>query len=498
MRILLINPPVFDPGRFRRTLEEKPIETYTMPIGLGYLAAILLREGFEVQAVDAYNMSWQAIERMIKDFAPHVVGISVLTDQRASVYRLIALVKEMQPEIKVVLGGAHATIMHDQLLRHFPVDAVVLGEGERTMLELVRAWEAGEDLQSVKGIAMRNNGRVVKTEPRLLIQDLDTIPFPAYQFFDLDMYAGWELHQKVAGALGYRDIDRHRSAALVTSRGCPWNCSFCSVALTWGRKWRARSACNIVDEIEWLVKQYDCRIIDIVDDIFSVDQQRVMEVADEILDRKLDIMWGFETGVRYVSEAMLQKVAKAGCRFIIYGVESASSDVMKHVSKKTGMEHIIRAFELTRQVGIATGAFIMVGNPGETEMSIDKTIRMLKIIRPDVIVNQILMVFPGTRQYAQAVEDGFIDDRYWLTELPAPYYDKHHTLRKMIRWHRKIAYYPQSRLEIAARTIRDGIELYCGLNISRRGVQRVPNVPKKSLWHDYPIDALMQQKLTNL
>ena len=498
MRILLINPPVFDFGRFRRALEEKPIETYTMPIGLGYMAAILLREGFEVRAVDAYQMSWQATERIIKDFAPNVVGISTLTDQRASVYRLIKLVKEMQPEIKVVLGGAHATIMHDQLLRHFPVDAVVLGEGERTMLELVRAWKAGENLQSVKGIALRSNGRVVKTEPQPLIQDLDAIPFPAYQFFDLDMYAGWELHQKVAGALGYRDFDRYRTAALVTSRGCPWNCSFCSVSSTWGRKWRARSARNIVDEIELLVKQYGCRIIDFVDDIFSLDQQRVMDMADDILDRKLDILWGFETGVRHVSETLLQKVAKAGCRFIIYGVESASRDVMKHVSKKTDMEQIIRAFELTRQVGIATGAFLMVGNPGETEASIDETIRILKIIRPDVIVNQILMVFPGTRQYVQAVEEGFIDDRYWLTELPAPYYEKHHTLRKMIRWHRKIAYYPRPRLEIAPRTIRDRIELYCGLNISRQGVRRVPNVPKKSLWRDYPMDALMQQKLTNL
>lgn len=306
MRTLLVNPPVFDHGKYRRILEEKPIETYTMPIGIGYIASVLEKAGYEVKAVDAYQMSWDNFGKILKDYAPDIVGISCLTDQRASIYRLMSMVKSLNKEIRIVLGGTHATLMHEQLLNHFPVDAVVLGEGENPFLHLVRAWEAGEDIENVKGIAFQRDGNVVKTKNQELIKDLDTIPFPAYHFFDLDMYAGWELHTKVASVLGYQHYASYKSAAIITSRGCPWNCSFCSVSAMSGQKWRDRTAINVVDEIEMLVNKYNCKIIDFVDDIFSVDQKRVIAISEEILRRKLDILWGFETGVRYVSEETLR------------------------------------------------------------------------------------------------------------------------------------------------------------------------------------------------
>ena len=495
MRTLLVNPPVFDHGKYRRILEEKPIETYTMPIGIGYIASVLEKAGYEVKAVDAYQMSWGNLGKILKDYAPDIVGISCLTDQRASIYRVIRMVKSLNKEIRIVLGGTHATLMHEQMLNHFPVDAVVLGEGENPFLHLVRTWEAGEDIEGVKGIAFRRDGNVVKTKNQELIKDLDTIPFPAYHFFDLDMYAGWELHTKVASVLGYQHYASYKSAAIITSRGCPWNCSFCSVSAMSGQKWRDRTAINVVDEIEMLVNKYNCKIIDFVDDIFSVDQKRVIAISEEIIRRKLDILWGFETGVRYVSEEMLRKAAEAGCKFIMYGVESASKEVMKNVSKKTDVEKIIKAFELTKKAGIATGAFIMVGNPGENDRSINETMKILRVIKPDVIVNQILMIFPGTEQYAKAKREGFIDDRYWLSDLPAPYYEQHHSLQKLVRLHRKIFYYTMNRFSVFARTVRDKIEIHYGIKFTKRGIKMVPKIPPKSLWRTHPVDKIQEIRI---
>lgn len=485
MRTFLINPPVFNPGEYRRVLEEKPIDTYTMPIGIGYIAAVLEKEGYEVKALDAYRMLWEDVEKILKDYSPDVVGISCLTDQRESVYKLIKMVKEFNNGTKIVLGGSHATLMSEQLLNHFPVDVVVLGEGEYTFLHLIKAWEAKEDIEEVKGIAFYKNGKVIKTKDSAVIMDLDSVPFPSYHFFDLDMYSGWELHTRVSKALGYH-VDDYRSAAIVTSRGCPWSCSFCSVTKVAGKKWRSRSAKNIVDEIEMLVSKYNCKIIDFVDDIFSIDQKRVIEMSEELIRRKIDILWGFETGVKNVSENMLNKAAEAGCRFIIFGVESASKEVMKSVSRKSDIEFIIKAFELTKKAGIATGAFVMVGNPGENDKTINETIKLLRIIKPDVIVNQILMVFPGTEQYIKAKQEGFINDEYWLSGLPAPYYDHYHSLQKLVRLHRKVTYYNMNRVSVFARTLRDAIEIYFGVSFTRKGIKKVPTIPAKSLWRYKP------------
>lgn len=490
MRIMLINPPVFKPGKYRRILEEKPIETYTMPLGLGYIAAVLENEGYDVKAVDAYNMPWQELQESLTNHSPDIVGISCLTDQRVSVYRLIKMVKSLNKGIKIVLGGFHATIMYEQMLNNFPVDAIVLGEGEYTFLQLVQTWEKSGRLQDVKGIVFLDDGKLVRTEDRELIRDLDAIPFPAYHFFDLDMYAGWELHKRVATALEYGDYYKHRNAAIITSRGCPWNCSFCTVSSIWGRKWRARSAKNIVDEVELLVKKYNCKIIDFVDDIFSLDQKRVIDISEEIIRRKLDILWGFETGVRYVSEEMLNIAAKAGCKFIVFGVESASKKVMKNISGKTDMETTIKAFELTKKAGIATGAFIMVGNPGEDEESINETIKTLRVIKPDVIINQVLMVFPGTELYNRAKNEGFINDGYWLSDLSAPYYEQQNSLQKLVRLQKKLTYYSMNGFSVWARTLRDAIEIYFGIKLTRKGIKKVPKIPQKSLWRYLPANEI--------
>ena len=167
MKTMLINPPVHNPGKYRRILQETAVDHYTLPFGIGYIAAVLEKERYEVRALDAYQMSWEELQKSLRDYSPDIFGISCLTDQRASVYKAVRMVKEFNKNIKIVLGGTHATLMYEQVLNYFPVDVVVLGEGENTFLQLVKTWEGGGDLGDVKGIAFLNNRKCrISQEPR--------------------------------------------------------------------------------------------------------------------------------------------------------------------------------------------------------------------------------------------------------------------------------------------------------------------------------------------
>ena len=481
MKIQLIQPPQFDFGKNRRFLEEGPIVTYTMPVGLGYLASMLENAGHEVNIVDAYCMKspWQELEEKIKKFSPEVIGITSLSDQRASCYQLIRLIKSIGSRIKVVLGGHHPTLMFEQILQKFPVDAVVLGEGEVTMVELVKAWQENKEIDEINGIAFCKNQKIIKTDPREMISNLDTIPFPAYHLIDISAYKGWHFIDQIFSLLG-RGTRDYQQASLITSRGCPGKCSFCSVRQMWGPKWRKRSPHNVVDEIEMLYKKYNVEFFVFADDIFSVDQKRVMSICEEILQRGIKIDWGFQTAVKFVSSDMLNLAAKAGCKAVIYGVESASETILKKISKNITVDQIINAFELTKNAGMLTGAYLMVGNIGEDRITIRETIKLLKVIKPDIIVPQILMICPGTELFEIAKSQNFINDNYWLSDLPLPYYTYEHDLYTLSRWYRELGYWHVSRLDRLLRILRDVIELKTGIRITKEGIRRVTPIPPAS------------------
>jgi len=467
VKILLINPPPFCHGRYSRFLEKEPIQTYTMPLGLGYIASFLEKHGYNVSIIDAYakNYSYQKLEVLIKDISPDIVGITCLSDQRASWFRLIELIRRIDNSIKIVLGGPHPSLMTEQVLINFKPDAIVLGEGEITMLELVKAWESGEDLSDVKGIAYLDKGRVKRNDERERIKDLDSLPFPARHLVDFDDYNGWSFMNLVSSKLGIKKIPKY--ATILTSRGCNGNCGYCSSPLIWKRQWTARSAQNVVDEIELLKKCFKVEFIIIVDDIFTIDQKRVIAISKEIVKRNLDVMWGFETSVNFVSEEMLRHAKQAGCCCILYGVESGSKAVLSNIYKVINEEKVIKAFNMTKELKIITGAFLMVGNPGEDERSINETIKLLKKIDPDIILPQITMITPCTRIYYIAKEKGFINDDYWLTDLPFPYYTCENDLKTLLRWHRKLFYYNHNKMNIFLRTIRDFVEL----NANKKGIE---------------------------
>lgn len=459
MKILLINPPPYDHGKDRRFLERKPIQTYTMPLGLGYIASVLEKGGHEVRLLDAYarESSENELREFIKNMHPYVVGITCLSDQRASWFRLIKLIRSIDGSIKIVLGGPHPSLMIEQTLRHFRPDAIVIGEGENTFLDLIRTWEVKENIDKVKGIAYLKGEDVVITEPRQRIKDLDSLPFPAYHMVNLKDYSGWDFMEGIYRMFGLDKPPLY--ATISTSRGCVSNCGYCSAPLIWKRRWTSRSAANVVDEMEMLHNKCGIQFVIFTDDIFSVNQDRVIKICGEILKRDLKILWGFETAVNFVSSELLTMAKKAGCRCILYGVESASKIVLSNVNKTIKEEDVLNAFRMTKEAGIVAGAFLMVGNPGESEKSINETIKLLRKIRPDIILPQIAMITPGTKLYEIAKSKGFIGDNYWLTDLPFPYYTCERNLKTLLRWYRKLFYYNHGNFSIFLKTMKDYIEL---------------------------------------
>lgn len=499
MKVHLIQPPQFDFGKNGRFLEKGPIATYTMPLGLGYIASMLEKEGHEVSLVDAYTLKspWDELEKIIKRDRPDVIGITSLSDQRASCYKLINLIKSVDPRIKVVLGGSHPTLMHAQILRNFPVDAIVIGEGEITMVDLLKAWDQNRSLNEVEGIAFSEGNTITRTTPRAMITNLDSIPFPAYHLTDFPVYKGWHFIDQIFNVMGINVAD-YQQAAIVTSRGCPGRCSFCSVHATWGPRWRNRSPQNIADEIELLQKRYNVKVLAVADDIFSFDQKRVMAICEEFLRRNIKIDWGFQTNVKYVSSEMLNLAARAGCKFIIYGVESASETLLKKISKNIRLDQIIKAFELTKGAGMVTGAFLMVGNIGENKATIRETVKLLKILKPDIIVPQILMICPGTELFETAKNQKFINDNYWLSDLPLPFYTYEHDLYTLARWYKELSYWNRGKFGRAARVVRDVIEFKTGIRLSRDGISWSDPAPEATPPYVGKRDYLVDNPLTSL
>jgi anaerobic magnesium-protoporphyrin IX monomethyl ester cyclase len=477
MKVLLINPPPYNHAGNSRFLEKTPIQTYTMPLGLGYIASYLEKHGYEVSILDAYakKLSYEEIEGSIREMRPDIIGITCLSDQRAAWFRLIDVIRKADSTIKIVLGGAHPSLLTEQVLMHFRPDAVVLGEGEETMLELIEAWENKRDLDAVKGIAYMKDGKVIITLPRERIKALDDLPFPAYHLVNQSDYQGWEFLKMLYGMLGMEKQPKYASVS--TSRGCVGDCGYCSSPLIWKRRWTHRSAENIADEMEKLNKEYNVEFIIVTDDIFTINQTRVISLCEELRRRNLNLMWGFETAVQFVSQELLHHAKKAGCCCILFGVESGSNTVLSNISKKINEEDVLKAFRMTKEAGILTGAFLMVGNPGESERSISETIHLLRKIEPDIILPQVTMITPSTKIYSLAKEKGFIDEGYWLTDLPFPYYTCERDLQTLLRWYRKLFYYKRSNIGILLRTMRDYIELHTGIRISRKGITKVEIPP---------------------
>jgi len=382
MKILLLNPPA----------RQKGVESVIVPpLGLAYVAAALRSAGYRVLIRDAFaeQMDWENLASFLRKERPDILGLSSMTPTIDTAFKTVRLARPYVSTI--VMGGPHASVWGHEVFRQCPeIDFCVIGEGEQTMVELVDSLAGGRYPDTVPGIV----GQGFITSPRTMTNDLDSLPFPARDLLPLSKY-----HYPFAKA--------RRVTTIFTSRGCPFECIFCDKSV-FGSRWRARSAENVLAEIDELVQQFHITSFIIYDDLFTLNKTRAKSICEGILQRGYKLDWKCESRVNLVDLNTLQLMKQAGCSMIAYGVESGNQHGLDYLNKKIKVEEIRRAFTLTRQAGMATMAYFILGIPVESFEDELQTISFAKEIDPTYAQFSILSPYYGTRLYEEAMENNWL------------------------------------------------------------------------------------------
>jgi len=420
MRVCLINPP-----RIHPKLWGKPC--VLQPLDVAYVAALLERQ-HKVSILDAPAEGWRNLEQIdgkkyrlgltskeievkIKHWSPDLVVITIpFLGWWKTAFDVASAVKSIDKGIKTVLIGLHPSTRPVDCLASPNIDFVVIGEPEQTVLELVGVLEQGnvESLKKVRGIAFIKNGKTIITPPRPLIQDLDSLPFPARHLLPMATYFAAVKENPLRGEIC------KPWTAMITSRGCPHKCIFCSNHIVMGRKWRARSPENVVDEIEQVVNTYHVKQLDFEDDNLTLDKKRMETICDLIVERGIDIEWYTPNGVRAdgLDENLLTKMAESGCKKIRIAPESGVQRVVDQIIKKNlDLKKVENAVVSARKVGIGVGCFFILGLIGETKEDMKATIRYsykLRQLGADRFYFSYATPLYGTELYEQAKRGGFL------------------------------------------------------------------------------------------
>ena len=365
------------------------------PLGLGYLAAVLEKNHYQVDVVDcqASRLSYEEFRNEVGKRQPNIVGITSTTRLYKSALQVVRIAKEACPSCLTILGGSHATFWDENALQECPhLDVVVRKEGEYTLLEIVQLLEADKSFHDVIGTTCRKGSQIVRNPDRPYIENLDELPFPARHLWDLESLRRVE------------DI-----FYLATSRGCVYWCEFCAAVRMFGRKYRMRSVKNVADELEFLYKTYGATQFTFCDDAFTVDQARTEELCDEIRKRDLKIIWNCGTRVDMVTKELLLKMKEAGCVSVWFGVESGVQQVLDEMRKGISTEQTIRAVGWVRELGLKPVPNVLLGFPGETKETAWKTIKFAEKISPDeVAFYNIATPYPGTPMYDLVKKNGWL------------------------------------------------------------------------------------------
>ncbi|WP_407381882.1 B12-binding domain-containing radical SAM protein [Methanobrevibacter sp.] len=396
MKITFLNPP-------QTNSKYKFLGVVAPSLGIGYMAAVLEKNGYDVDVLDAsaLELSYDEIGEEIQKRNPDIVSISALTPTIGVALDSADKIKNVKPDTIVVLGGYHPTFEYKSVLKEPSVDIVVRGEGEYTMLELVQSIENGRDLVNVQGLAFldESDDSLIVTPDRPIIKDLDELPFPAFHLFPMEKYRILNITTNVA--------------TIITTRGCPMQCSFCSSAALHGNHLRRRSYTNVCDEIEMRLKEENIDTIAFMDDTFTLNKKFVRDFCNEIKRRNLKFWWGCTSRVDTLDEEILQLMKDSGCITIFIGVESADQQMLEKMNKNITISKTEKAFKLARKVGIRTIASCVIGMPEDTKKSIQKTIDFVKELNPNYALYSLATPYPGTRFYNETFKKNLIQIKDW-------------------------------------------------------------------------------------
>lgn len=366
------------------------------PLSLAYTAAIAEKSGHKVIIIDAVaeHLSLQLVIKRIEEFSPDILGFTLTTYGFHQTLTWINNIKE-KVKIPVMVGGWHLSIYPRETMSHTAIDYAVIGDAENVLPDFLSALESGDSLDVVKGIAFKENGKVKITPPAIPTANLDAVPFPARHLLKNNLY--------------YNILSRVKNfTVMLSARGCPYQCIFCDLNT---RDFRMRTANNFVEEIETNYKEFRIKEFDIYDSSFTIDNQRVKKICDEIIRRKLNVFWTVRSRIDTVNRDLLRAMAKAGCHTIMYGIESAHPGILRSLNKYNDADKVKQVINWTKECGIKTLGFFMLGSPGETFETADQTIGLMSELDLDYVQVTKLTPFPNTKIYKMLLERGFGD--YW-------------------------------------------------------------------------------------
>jgi magnesium-protoporphyrin IX monomethyl ester (oxidative) cyclase len=410
-KILLIVPPAIT---IKSARDINPIP----PMGLGYLAAVAEGMGLSVKILDCLAAGWNhetpvgkglvrvgisysQIETIVSEFAPDLVGISCHFSRQNSVYhQLFRLIKKAAPRCVTVTGGAHATVCPEELLRDDNCDFLILGEAEESFKEFVSALCNGRDFETVDGLGWKLDGNFVINEKKNWIHDLDSIPFPAYHSMELDMYFGLEASHGIR--------HRRKFAPIITSRGCPARCTFCSALKVWGGKFRFRTVSNVIEEMLLLKNKYGIEEIMFEDDNVTAHPVRAKELFRAMIVAKLGFVWDTPNGagVWSMDEEMIDLMKRSGCIKLNFPVESGSQRVLREVVRKPlDLVKVTRLVNYCRKVGLDYGMFLVIGMPGETLAEMWESFKFAAKCGCYTPHISVATPYPGTQLFAQCMDE---------------------------------------------------------------------------------------------
>ncbi|MDI1429734.1 B12-binding domain-containing radical SAM protein [Polyangium sorediatum] len=428
MRIALLYPPPWKipargepydmrgdgpPAEYREG--DLDADFYQIPYGLLSIAAQALRAGHQVKVLNLSAMTWAKVEEVLASLDADLYAMSCWTANRRGVALVAKAIRARRPKAPIIVGGPHASPFAKEILEHWPeVDVATIGESEITFLEIVDRLAAGRSLRGLAGAAYRSEGRVEMGPSRASIEDLDTLASP-HAFFDTHI--------------------------LMTSRGCPWACTFCGAENTWGRGFRGQSVSHVLDVLETTVARLPVKMILVKDDTFTTNRKRVLDLCRGIRERNLRFLWSCDTRVDVLGEELLYEMRLAGCERLSLGVESGSPQILKAVDKKITVQKILDSTALAKKYGIKVRYFMMLGNRGETAETFRETLAFLDRARPHQYIFSCLSIYPGTRDYDEATASGWLDPEVYFTgdfqELKVPFDASEEDTKLMSDWFRE-------------------------------------------------------------
>jgi radical SAM superfamily enzyme YgiQ (UPF0313 family) len=379
-------------------------------LGMAILAAVLEKHDYKARILDTFalNLNHRQTAEYIKNVRPKIVGITSVTANSRQAMQILNLVKKIDSSIITVYGGPHVTIMPNTVLKSELVDYIVVGEGEETIVELADyILKHKGKKERIKGIGYRKeNGETVITQQRDFIKDIDKLPIPAYHLLPMDKYRPY----------GWLDTGR-KFCSMITSRGCPFQCTYCTSSKIFGYRWRYRNAEKVFEEIKLLYNKFGIRHIYFQDDEFTVNHQRINDICNMILENKLDLIWECLTRVSHVNEELLKKMAKAGCKSILYGIECGYQEGIDKINKKITLKQAVDAVRLSKKYGISPKVTFMMGFPWESKKEIKKTIDFARRLNADLTFFNTLNPYPGTPLYEDIKKEnlfvgGYTWDKY--------------------------------------------------------------------------------------